>query len=153
VLEAIEVLSALGDFVDFKEVMLAKKAEMNGEEPGAALNMLKNKNLGFIPVMDVQQHMNKIEILMKEADAEDGWHELLNEGQAKAYSKVMEDGDKVLRLLVQLDLPPRLCLAMFATTNDDMMTWYTDLKKLEVLEEFGEGDILTRWTLNLSWAI
>ena len=53
VLEAIEVLSSLGDFLQFKEVMIAKKAEMNGEDVGKALDVLKNKKLGMMEVVDI----------------------------------------------------------------------------------------------------
>ena len=54
VLEAIEVLSSLGDFIQFKEVMIAKKAEMNGEDVGKALDVLKNRKMGLeIEVVDI----------------------------------------------------------------------------------------------------
>ena len=39
--------------------MLAKKAEMNGEEVGAGLALINNGEV--IPVVDVQAHMDKIE--------------------------------------------------------------------------------------------
>jgi len=150
VMEAIEVLSALGDFNEFKAIMLAKKAEMNGEGGGAALNII---NKGVLPVLDVKEHMDKIEGLMKEASVEDGWTNLINDPGATAYLKTLEDGDTVMRITCELDLKPEHCFAMFTTTNDDMLTWYTDLKKLEVVEEFTPDDKLTKWTLNLSWAL
>merc|ERR1712084_192709 len=81
VMEAIEVLSALGDFNEFKGVMLAKKAEMNGEGGSAALNII---NKGVLPVLDVKEHMDKIEGLMKEASVEDGWTNLINDPGATA---------------------------------------------------------------------
>ena len=42
---------------------------------------------------------------------------------------------------------------MFMAGNEEMPTWYTDMKSVEVLEEFGPDDRLTRWKLNLSWAL
>lgn len=65
----------------------------------------------------------------------------------------MEDGDNMMRVNCEIDLPPKHVFAMFTTTTSDILTWYSDLKNLEVKEEFGPNDKLTRWTLNLSWAI
>lgn len=83
-MEAIEVLSSLGDFVRFKEVMLAMKEELKGGGSGEALNII---NKAIMPVMDVQEHMDKIEVLMKEASVDDGWNQMLNDPGASAYTK------------------------------------------------------------------
>ena len=72
--EAIEILSSLGDFMEFKRVMLAKKAEANGEEPVPGGLSIINKG-----VMDVQEFMDRLGPLASEASATDGWTEILNE--------------------------------------------------------------------------
>ena len=120
VLEAIEVLSSLGDFLQFKEVMIAKKAQMNGEDVGKALDVLKNKNLGMMEVVDIQAHMDKIAELTKAVDQADGWNELINEGGATGHTKQMEDGDTALRVTAELDLAPKYAIEMFMAGNDEM---------------------------------
>ena len=127
VLEAIEVLSSLGDFVKFKEVMLAMKTEMSGGGSSEALQIL---NKGLMPAMDVQVEMGKVEYLVKEASAEDGWTQVLNDPGVSAFTKTLDDGDKVLRCNCELELPPKHVYLMFTTTSDDILEWYTQLKKI-----------------------
>ena len=92
-------------------------------------------------------------MLANEVDKTEGWYELLNEGGATGHTKQLEDGDTALRVSCELDIKPEYAIHMFTAGNEEMPTWYTDLKKVEVLEEFGPGDKLTRWSLNLSWAL
>ena len=42
---------------------------------------------------------------------------------------------------------------MFSNTSQDMLTWFTDLKSIEIINEFGPGDTLCKWNLQLSWAL
>ena len=42
---------------------------------------------------------------------------------------------------------------MFVVGNEEMKEWYTDIKSIEIVEEFGKDDKLTRWSMNLSWAL
>ena len=134
---------------------------MNGEDVGKALDILKNKKLGIFEVVDVEAHMDKIAELSKAVDQTDGWVELINQGGetdhvATGHTKQLEDGDTAMRVMTELDLAPQHAVEMFAQGmrgNEEMPNWYTDLKSMEVIEEFGPDDKLTRWNLKLSWAL
>ena len=67
------MLSSLGDFEEFKKVMLAYKS---GEltESGAIHVSQKGVNMQ----MDVEGFMDKMESLNHDANTEEGWAELMN---------------------------------------------------------------------------
>ena len=108
------MLSALADFVDFKAIMLAKKAELNGEGGGATLDKI---NKGVLPLLGVKEQMDKIEILTKAVTEEEGWTDLFNDPGLTAQTKVLEDGDLVMRSCGELDLSPLEAHRMLTTTD------------------------------------
>ena len=108
VLEAIEVLSSLGDFLEFKSVMLAKKAELNGEseEVAGKYKLIKSE------MFDIAEYMDKIEMLAKEASGDDGWVELENNERFGLWIKKIDEGNNIIRFTVDLDLSPKLGYTM-----------------------------------------
>lgn len=60
VLESIEILFALEDFVEFKKVMLVKKKELAGEIKGSDVNLEKMQKFGFIEVIDMKEHLDAL---------------------------------------------------------------------------------------------
>lgn len=114
VLAAIQVLSALADFVDFKAIMLAKKAELNGEGGGATLDKI---NKGVLPLLSIKEIMDSIEILTKAATEEEGWTDLFNDPDMIVQTKVLENGDLVMRSCCELELSPLEAHRMFTNTD------------------------------------
>ena len=67
IFQAIEVLSALGDFNDFKRVMIAVRKQVNGEQVEGYLEM---KQTG---VVDVADCMDRIQKLRGFTEHGEGW--------------------------------------------------------------------------------
>lgn len=115
VFEALEILSSLGDFVVFKNLMLAKKFEMDGV----------TGNLGMIDsgVMNVPELMDKLQDLTQEADAGEGWTQMLDDPVAAAWAKQTEDGNTLLRVTLHVSLKPSEAFVMLHTTDAEAMAW------------------------------
>ena len=125
---------------------------MNGEDVGAGTALIDNREMQ-LQVVDVQAHMDKVELLSKAVDEADGWVQLFDEENSCAWTKVGDDGDTVMRMTIEFDLSPALFFAMMSTLSQDMLEWMSYLKGLEILNEFGPGDTLCRWNLNMGWAM
>ena len=50
--------------------------------------------------------MDKLESLKKDAEAADGWIQLLDEPKVAGWTMQNEAGDTLLRLTLEVDLPP-----------------------------------------------
>ena len=148
VLEAIEVLSSLGDFMEFKHVMLAQKKALNnkGEKPASDWKMIKSG------MFDVAQHMDSIEMLTQEASGDDGWEVLSSDNTSCIWIKKLDSGDSIIRYAMNLDLSPRLAYAML-TPSEETPEWIDMAKKVEVLDQINDDEQLVRMTLNVSWAL
>ena len=77
--EAIEILCSLGDFLEFKKVMIAKRKQANGEGESGSMQMMGSG------VIDVAEFMDRLETLKAEAAETDGWVTVLNEGNLGAW--------------------------------------------------------------------
>ena len=132
VFDAIEVLTSLSDFNEFKQVMLAKKEEMAADGGGD----MKIINAG---VLDVAEHMDRIEALAKDSDTDD-WNQLLDFEGLGAWSRKSEDGSTILRVQIQIDMKPRECFEMLTCISKERSSWQPEMNNVDVLEEFGQGD-------------
>jgi len=143
VYEALEVLSQLGDFVVFKQLMMATKTQVQG---GGSLGMID------AGVLDVPKYMEIIQDLTKDADLQDGWVNLLDDPMASVFAKHVDGGDNtLLRLSVHLDLKPHEGFAMFEDTSMESTNW-KPVKASETLSQNGE-EKLVRITPDVAWAV
>ena len=67
--------------------MLVKKKELAGEITGADVNIAKMQKYGFLPIIDMKEHLDKLAHLQAEIDNKEGWTEMIKEERATAYIK------------------------------------------------------------------
>ena len=145
VYEAVEVLASLGDFENFKQVMLAAKA---GELPGSGMNV--NQKLDF--KVDINDFMDKLETLNQDANTEEGWEQLMDNELGVCYSRKTDSGDTLLRTTMQIDVAPEHALECFVNTEQESLTWRTDYKSVEILEQTSPDNKLVKFKMSLPWA-
>ena len=75
VYEALDVLGSLGDFAVFKKIMLAKKSELAAAGGSGGLKIIDK---GIITVDTIPEFMERLAVLKQDADAADGWNQLLD---------------------------------------------------------------------------
>ena len=119
-------MSSLGDFLEFKKVMLAKKQEKVGG--GGSMQMIDKG------VLDVEGYMDQIETLKQEANVDEGWTQILNEETCAVFQKKTESGDSLLRCTLEFDLTPKHCCEMMFNTDPESLTWKKEAKAIEIVE-------------------
>jgi len=104
----------MGDFEDFKKVMLGYKA--GGTLSGGGINIDK-KAVNIAQGVDVESFMNTLAELNSDANTEDGWDEMMNDPQGAAYIKKCEDGNSLMRCTFKVDCTPEHALECFINTD------------------------------------
>ena len=110
--DAIEVLSSMGDFEDFKKVMLGYKA--GGTISGGGINLEKKAVTAQI---DVEGFMDKMEELNGDANTEDGWTEVLNSEKGCSYVRKTDSGDTLMRSTFKMNLTAEHAVECFMNTS------------------------------------
>ena len=111
--------------------MLAQKKDKAGG--GSDMKII---NAG---VLDVAEHMDRIEALTKESSKDD-WQQILELEGLGGWTRKTEDGSTLMRIQLQLDLKPRECFEMLTCFSKERSNWQPEMKNVEVLEEFAPGD-------------
>ena len=146
--EAIEILSCLGDFLQFKALMLQKKSEL--ENAGGSGLTIVDK--GVIEVENVEEYMERLTKLREEAKDADGWDQLLDDPMAAGWTMQNEQGDTLLRMTIKVDLKSHEMFEAFFNTTQDCLNW-KPMKRLEEVEIFNENEKLIRMSPDVSWAV
>lgn len=63
-----------------------------------------------------------------------------------------ETGDTLLRLTIQIDLPPWLLFNMFWNTTEDSLTW-KPMKAVKLVEQINDDEKVVKFQPDLSWAV
>ena len=145
--EAIEILCSLGDFLEFKKVMIAKRRQANGEAESGSMQMMGSG------VIDVAEFMDRLETLKAEAAETDGWVPVLNEGNLGAWSKEIEGGNSLLRCTMKIDNCTPLEAFHMMLYPGDRSEWQPEVKASEILEQYSEDDKLLLWTIKMNFAL
>jgi len=80
VYDAIEVLSSLGDFENFKASMIAKKNEMEGKEGNHEI-----KELGVVDIGEVMENMKQLRAAGEDME---GWNKLVDNPEEACWTKL-----------------------------------------------------------------
>ena len=146
VVNAIEVLSSLGDFEEFKRVMLEWRND--GASSGSGFLSMDSSS-----TFSVEGEMDKIEMLNNEAQDIEGWDQVLDEPNFACFLKKTEGQDTLLRATLVIDMAPRHAKECFLNTTQDSLTWRIDYKSIEVVEETDENDKIVKLGISLPMAL
>eukprot|EP00873_Tetraselmis_striata_P003031 jgi/Tetstr1/423295/TSEL_013994.t1 len=136
--EALELLSNLGDFQAFKDIMLvAKKDKLAKAAPvSGASGQMVNTDLGVAGIEKLFEEMAS-------ATGQGGWDVKRDKGWFKAEKKVREDGRDFRTTMA--DLTPEQCFSMFMDyEHPRRCEWLTHIKSIKKLEDNGPDDKVIR---------
>ena len=123
------MLKSLTDFDQFCEII---SAQGTVQKPADMTEMK-----GFA---NDEVFMNKLNSLQSDAKAEEGWTEMLNEGNFIMVTKDVRPDETLMRGTFEIDLPPKQCLLMFTYVGDERKEWQAEVKSSEVIKELAPGD-------------
>ena len=147
---ALQVLSSLSEFAEFKDMMLAKKADqLKGEET----TNLEQLHSGMKGIVDDQVFAQRLDSLQAEAKAEDGWTEILNEEKFVMMMKEVRPDETLMRGTLEVDLPAKHCLKMMCHVGNERKEWHDECRSSEIVKELAPGDVIVKWEMNLNFAI
>lgn len=145
IFEALQVLSSLSDFVEFKGSMLAKKREMAGEG-----NIAFNEH---IQVFDVPEVLDRIQNMNAEGTDLAGWDQLINETHTAAWMKKTEGAGTLMRTTIHVPLKPAEFIEMMTTRDPEFPTYMEMFQSNEVVHDWGPEDCVFRRKNNFPWAM
>lgn len=117
VYDAIELLTSLGDFDQFKQLMLEQKSLKN-QTGDTGLQMIDK---GVMTPDSIPEFMEKLTTLRNEAKASDGWVQLVDKPKLAAWTMQSEQGDTLMRSTIKVDLAPRLMFECMYSTEQESL--------------------------------
>eukprot|EP00747_Dinoflagellata_sp_TGD_P214077 gnl/TRDRNA2_/TRDRNA2_86970_c0_seq2.p1 gnl/TRDRNA2_/TRDRNA2_86970_c0~~gnl/TRDRNA2_/TRDRNA2_86970_c0_seq2.p1 ORF type:complete len:342 (+),score=66.98 gnl/TRDRNA2_/TRDRNA2_86970_c0_seq2:92-1117(+) len=146
VMEAVDILTSLGDFESFKQTMLAKAAAMR--DPG---NMGIQDVKGVLEIESVMDRTADLRVAATEAD---GWNVVLDEpGLIMAVKPKPDSTDTYMRYTITLDLPPDQAYHMFTDFSPQSVAWRDKMANIETVRDNGPDDQIVSYSVAVPWAL
>lgn len=136
--EALDLLTSLGDFTAFKELMLVTKRNKNSKAAPAESHEMKSTDLGVAGV-------DKLFKEMASATGQGGWEVKSDKGWFRLEAKKLDDGKEYFRSTLQTDLTPEQCFDLFMDyENPKRREWLSHIKSIKMLKDNGPDDKVLR---------
>jgi len=144
--EALELLTNLGDFQAFKDIMLVAKRDKAAKAAPEAGTMAEvaNTDLGV-------EGIETLFAEMASATGQGGWETKSDKGWFKAEMKKRDDGREYCRTTLLTDLTPQQCFALFMDYEHPRRSeWLSHVKSLKLIKDNGPDDKVFRNEIQLS---
>jgi hypothetical protein len=143
--DAIEILSSLGNFENFKSSMIAKKNAMEG--------LTGNHEIKEIGVVEMGEVMESMKQLRAAGENLEGWAKLIDNPLEACWTKLQENGDSILRCTFTVDMHPALLLESFVNNTPKSYEFWPEIKSKKVEKDWGPNDFVVTYDLDLPWAM
>lgn len=144
--EALNILSSMANFEEFKQTMLLKKKELS--EGGGELLAVGGGSV----ILDVEDELNKCADLV-DASSEGGWRMLTESEEISVWVKDGGVGKRFVRGSIAIDLPVHLCVEMMMMFGPEALEWNDRISSLEIISDFGPDDRIIEIGMKIPWVV
>ena len=133
---AIDALTSMSDYEDFKAMMLSRKQAI-----AEGTHVLSG--LGDVAIIDMAEAMEKAAALKEASASHEGWTELINNETLAIWMKPGKGKDTIMHSQINIEMPCAFAADCIMNLRPECMEWRADtVNSIEIVRDYGPDDAL-----------